>query len=121
MPCHVRKSFNQGTGNILDVATPGGQQYCFDIIKKSGQPTLLCGSEYKTFIAQFGMRAGYKIAFNMQGSPDTIPIWPEGANGEPLAGIIPFQFHLGCFHSVFFSILVLWLSFSSGPSLFFVV
>ena len=88
MPCHVRKSFNQGTGNIVDVATPDGHQYRFDIKKKSGQPTRLCGSEYKTFIFQFGMRAGYKILFNMQEMPETIPIWPEGANGEPLYGII---------------------------------
>lgn len=44
---------------------------------------------FVAFIAKFGMRARYKIAFNMQDSPETIPIWPEGANGEPLAALYP--------------------------------
>lgn len=76
-----------GIEDFIEVITPDGHQYYFDIDKKPWY-TRLCGRQYKTFIAEYGLNDGDKFVFNMEDMPEVIPICPEGANGEP-------KYHLG--------------------------
>ena len=87
MPCHVRKEFNRATGNLIETQTLDSCQYDLNIKKKSGFPTRLYGSEYKSLLAAYDMQCGDKILFDMTGDPCQedylIPILVEAANGEP--------------------------------------
>ena len=84
MPCHVKDSFNNKTGNMIEVKTHDGHEYDFLVKKRPGLPTRVHGSMYDNFLADYNMRSGDKIFFTM-GDNDygVIPIWPETSNGQP--------------------------------------
>lgn len=65
----MRFFINRGAGNTLEVSTTDGHVYCFDIKKRPGKPTRLHGIEYNRSIADYDMRNGDKIKFNMKMSP----------------------------------------------------
>lgn len=79
-----------GTGDFIEVITPNGHRYSFDIEKKP-RYTRFCGRQYKTFIVEYGLNIGDKFVFDMDVCPEVVPIHPEGANGEP-------KYHLGVLH-----------------------
>ena len=86
MPCHVRKHFNHATGNLIETQTSDGHQYDFNIKKKSGFPTRLYGNEYQSLLAEYDMKRGDKILFDMSGDLSLddamIPIMLEADNGD---------------------------------------
>ena len=85
MPCHVKDSFNNETGNMIEVKTHDGHEYDFLVKKRPGFPTRVHRSLYDKFLADYNMHSGDKIFFAMGDTDDdgVIPIWPETSNGQP--------------------------------------
>ena len=83
----MRKHFNHATGNLIETQTSDGHQYDFNIKKKSGFPTRLYGNDYQSLLAEYDMKCGDKILFDMNGDLSLddamIPIMLEATNGEP--------------------------------------